>query len=73
MKFEFIRAESMEFFYVGGVNHPAMEVTARLEEAIKQTRLAKQEVERSEASQYLEQGLESLQDGLESLEKEDEG
>jgi hypothetical protein len=50
-----------------------MEVTARLEEAIKQTRLAKQEVERSEASRSLEQGLESLQDGLESLEKEDEG
>jgi len=47
-----------------------MEVKNRLQEAIKQTRIAKQEVENSEVSQDLEQALESLQNGLEALEKE---
>ena len=46
-----------------------MEVTNRLEEAIKQVRLAKQEVEKPEVSQDLEDCLESLQNGLESLEE----
>ena len=49
-----------------------MEVTNRLQEAIKQTRIAKQEVEESEVIRDLEQALELLEKGLESLEKQDE-
>lgn len=48
-----------------------MKVTNRIQEAIKQTRLAKQEVEESEVSRDLEQALESLQNGLESVKKDD--
>lgn len=51
------------------VERSSMEVTNRLEEAIKQVRLAKQEVEKPEVSQDLEDCLESLQNGLESLEE----
>jgi len=49
-----------------------MDVTDRLQEAIKQTKIAKQEVGESEVSRNLEQALESLQNGLESLEKGDQ-
>jgi len=47
-----------------------MDVTNRLQEATKQIRLAKQEVEDPEVNQELERALESLQDGLESFDKE---
>jgi len=45
-----------------------MDERNRLQEAIKQIRLAKQEVEKPEVSQELEQALEALQTALESLE-----
>jgi len=48
-----------------------MEVSNRMKEAIKQVRLAKQEVEVPDASQDLEHSIEALQNALESLEDDD--
>jgi len=44
-----------------------MEVESRLQEAIKQIQLAKQEVDQSDVSQELDQSLESLQTALEAF------
>ncbi|MFY4814509.1 hypothetical protein ACOJIV_17700 [Haloarcula sp. AONF1] len=48
-----------------------MEVTNRVKEAIKQTRLAKQEVDDSAVSKELEHALEALEDVSETLEADD--
>ncbi|WP_336339408.1 hypothetical protein [Haloarcula brevis] len=48
-----------------------MKVTNRVKEAIKQTRLAKQEVDDSTVSKELEHALEALEDALETLEDDD--
>jgi len=48
-----------------------MKVTNRVKEAIKQTRLAKQEVDDSGVSEELERALEALQDASETLEDDD--
>lgn len=48
-----------------------MDAAGRLREAIKQTQIAHQEVEETEVSREVEQALESLQNALEPLEKED--
>jgi hypothetical protein len=45
-----------------------MELSDRIEEAVKRVRLAKQEVEDPDVSYDLEHSLEALQDALESLE-----
>jgi hypothetical protein len=47
-----------------------MEVTNRLEESIKQIRIVKEEVENSEVSQDLEEGIGAIQNALESLEED---
>jgi len=47
-----------------------MEVKNRLQEAIKQIQLAKQEVDQSDVSQELDQSLEALQDAVETLDDE---
>jgi len=44
-----------------------MEVKNRLQEANKQVRLAKEEVDQSDVAQELEQSLEALQNALEAL------
>lgn len=46
-----------------------MDVTNRLEEAIKQVRLAMQEIEDPDVSKDLEEGRESLRKALEALEE----
>jgi len=46
-------------------------MTNRVEEAIKQTRLAKQEVDDSSVSKKLEHALEALKDASETLEDDD--
>ncbi|WP_434530076.1 hypothetical protein ACODNH_02125 (plasmid) [Haloarcula sp. NS06] len=48
-----------------------MEVTNRVKEAIKQTRLAKQEVDDSTVPKELENALEALEDASETLEDDD--
>ena len=48
-----------------------MKATNRLKEAIKQARLAKQEVEDPDVSQELEDTIEGLQNSLEALEDDD--
>jgi hypothetical protein len=55
--------------FVGLVDSSSVKVTTRLEEAIKQVRLAKQEVAEPEVARELEESLESLQSALESLEE----
>ncbi|NLV08010.1 hypothetical protein [Haloarcula rubripromontorii] len=45
-----------------------MKVKNRLQEALKQVQLAKEEVDRSDVSQELDQSLEALQNALESFE-----
>jgi len=49
-----------------------MDSTNRLQEAIKQTQLAKRDVEDPDVSQNLEKCLRSLQNGLESLKEDGE-
>ncbi|WP_336338717.1 hypothetical protein [Haloarcula brevis] len=49
-----------------------MDVTTRLEESIKQVRLAKQDVTDPEVVRELEETLESLRSTLESLEENNE-
>ena len=44
-----------------------MKVENRIQEAIKQIQLAKQEVDQSDVSQELDQSLEALQDAVEAL------
>jgi hypothetical protein len=48
-----------------------MEVTNRVKEAIKQTRLAEQEVDDSTVSKELEDALEALKDAAETLADDD--
>lgn len=55
--------------FVGLVDSSSVKVTTRLEEAIKQVQLAKQEVAEPEVARELEESLESLQSALESLEE----
>jgi ribosomal protein L1 len=46
-------------------------MTKRLNEAIKQTRIGKEEVDDPEVLEELEQALEALQNAVEALEDED--
>jgi len=48
-----------------------VDLTSRLKEAIKQARLAKQEVDDADVAEELEDVLEALQDALEALEDDD--
>jgi len=48
-----------------------MDVSNRVKEAIKQVRLAKQEVEDPDAFEDLERSLEALENALDSLEDDD--
>ncbi|WP_158600560.1 hypothetical protein [Haloarcula sp. Atlit-7R] len=47
-----------------------MEVKNRLQEALKQISLAKEEVDQSDVAQELEQSLEALHNALEALDEE---
>ncbi|QUJ73970.1 hypothetical protein [Haloarcula marismortui] len=48
-----------------------MDVTDRVKEAIKQTRLAKQEVDDADVSEELKDAIEALEDASETLADDD--